>query len=121
MPSAPSGSSGKRPATARILRGRRACSTRRSRRCPPSTTRRGDARERPREPGDGGRMQRGRTVIGTTLGPYRLDRELGSGGMGAVYLATATDDAVGVRRGEQVAVKIVHSHLLERGGFFKRF
>lgn len=51
---------------------------------------------------------------GTSLGPYRIDRELGSGGMGKVYAATAPD-------GSTVALKVVHPHLLETPGFFKRF
>ena len=42
-------------------------------------------------------------------------------GQAAVYLATALEDAAGVKEGEKVAVKIVHPHLLERRGFFKRF
>jgi serine/threonine-protein kinase len=50
---------------------------------------------------------------GADLGPYRIDRELGSGGMGKVYAATGADGAV--------ALKIVHPHLLEMPGFFKRF
>jgi tetratricopeptide (TPR) repeat protein len=60
-------------------------------------------------------------VIGTRLGPYRLEKELGAGGMGAVWLATALEDATGVKAGAKVALKIVHPHLLERSGFFKRF
>jgi tetratricopeptide (TPR) repeat protein/predicted Ser/Thr protein kinase len=60
-------------------------------------------------------------VIGTTLGPYRLEKELGNGGMGSVYLATVLEDAAGLKTGAKVAVKIVHPHLLERSGFFKRF
>jgi len=38
---------------------------------------------------------------------------LGSGAMGAVYLAE--------RDGGRVALKILHSHLLERPGFLRRF
>jgi serine/threonine-protein kinase len=50
---------------------------------------------------------------GASLGPYRIDRELGAGGMGRVYAATGPDGVV--------ALKIVHPHLLEQPGFFKRF
>lgn len=44
-------------------------------------------------------------MIGTTLGPYRIDRELGSGGMGRVYAATGADGAA-------VALKVIHPHLV---------
>jgi tetratricopeptide (TPR) repeat protein len=49
----------------------------------------------------------------TSLGPYRIDRELGSGGMGKVYAATGPDGVV--------ALKVVHPHLIQTPGFFKRF
>lgn len=52
-------------------------------------------------------------MIGARLGPYQIGRELGSGGMGKVYAATGP---AGV-----VALKVVHAHLLETPGFFKRF
>ena len=52
-------------------------------------------------------------MIGASLGPYRIDRELGSGGMGKVYAASGPDGVV--------ALKVVHPHLLEQPGFFKRF
>jgi eukaryotic-like serine/threonine-protein kinase len=42
-------------------------------------------------------------VIGTRLGPYRVLREIGRGGMGAVYLATRDDD----QYRKEVAVKVV--------------
>jgi tetratricopeptide (TPR) repeat protein len=58
---------------------------------------------------------------GTTLGPYRIDRELGAGGMGKVYRATTTRKAAGLDVGATVALKVVHPHLLETDGFFKRF
>ena len=54
------------------------------------------------------------TMIGTTLGPYRIESEIGSGGMGRVFLAVTED---GARR----ALKIVHPQLLQTPGFFKRF
>ncbi|MHC4849764.1 MAG: hypothetical protein ACYTEG_15105, partial [Planctomycetota bacterium] len=53
-------------------------------------------------------------VIGQTLGPYRIEAELGSGGMGSVYLASAPPD-------QRRAVKILHPHLLESKGAFERF
>ena len=43
-------------------------------------------------------------MIGQQLGPYRIESELGSGGMGSVYLAG---------NGQRVALKILHPHLLE--------
>ncbi len=58
---------------------------------------------------------------GERLGPYLIDRELGSGGMGKVYAATVVGRALGLSVGDRVALKIVHPHLLETEGFFKRF
>ena len=51
------------------------------------------------------------SVAGRRLGPYRLLRELGRGGMGAVYLAER-DDRQYDRR---VAVKVLPAGLLNRG------
>ena len=53
-------------------------------------------------------------MIGTRLGPYLLQKELGSGGMGSVYLAVLKEDAAGLKEGAKVALKVVHPHLLER-------
>ena len=53
-------------------------------------------------------------MIGETLGQYRIESELGAGGMGTVWLARDPD-------GHPCAVKVIHSHLLESPGFFKRF
>ena len=47
------------------------------------------------------------------IGPYRIRRQLGVGGMGTVYLGE-TDEA-------EVAVKVIHPHLLQTPGYFKRF
>ncbi len=55
---------------------------------------------------------------GQSIGAYKVIRELGSGGMGRVYLASPRDSN---DENEAVAVKVVHRHLLERAGFFKRF
>jgi serine/threonine protein kinase/tetratricopeptide (TPR) repeat protein len=52
-------------------------------------------------------------VIGSQVGPFTIVSELGSGGMGTVYL--------GEGEGRKVAVKVVHPHLIATPGFFKRF
>jgi len=52
-------------------------------------------------------------VIGERLGPYRILSELGAGGMGTVYLAEGDEG--------KVALKVIHPHLVESGGIFKRF
>ncbi len=52
-------------------------------------------------------------MLGQELGPYTIDRELGSGGMGSVYRATCGD--------EVVALKIVHAHLLDTADAVERF
>jgi len=51
----------------------------------------------------------------THLGPYRLDSELGSGGMGIVY--SATDEKLN----REVAIKILHPHLLQNNELKERF
>jgi len=60
-------------------------------------------------------------VQGKELGPYRILSELGSGGMGKVYLAEAVEAAASLEPGQRIALKVVHPHLLETPGFFKRF
>ncbi|MGH7630564.1 MAG: tetratricopeptide repeat protein [Gemmatimonadales bacterium] len=51
------------------------------------------------------------SVAGGRLGPYRLVRELGRGGMGAVYLAERDDEQYDRR----VAIKVLPAGLLSRG------
>jgi serine/threonine protein kinase/tetratricopeptide (TPR) repeat protein len=55
------------------------------------------------------------------LGPFRIRRLLGRGGMAAVYLAEATRELDRVPKGELVAVKVIHSHLLAEERFVERF
>ena len=55
-------------------------------------------------------------IVGQTLdGKYRIERELGKGGMGAVYLATH----LGTER--PVAVKVIVPEFMERPEFVERF
>jgi len=60
-------------------------------------------------------------MLGTTLGPYRIQSELGAGGMGTVYAAEVVAPTPHVEVGTRVALKVIHDHLLETPGFFKRF
>ncbi|MEM8931298.1 MAG: serine/threonine-protein kinase [Acidobacteriota bacterium] len=52
---------------------------------------------------------------GAHLGPYRLDAEIGRGGMGVVYSATRDDDAFQ----RHVAVKVVRSERLHADGVWR--
>lgn len=60
-------------------------------------------------------------MLGQRLGPYEIVRELGAGGMGGVFAATAAEEAPGVARGDRVALKVVHPHPLGTEGFLPRF
>ncbi len=60
-------------------------------------------------------------MIGSRLGAYEILAELGSGGMGKVYQAQVAKAAAGLDAGTAVALKVIHGHLLETEGFFKRF
>lgn len=65
-----------------------------------------DDERRFRPPADAGASQpKGR--LGETVGGYKLDAELGHGGMGTVYLAHRTDGEFD----QQVALKVVSAHL----------
>jgi serine/threonine protein kinase/tetratricopeptide (TPR) repeat protein len=55
----------------------------------------------------------GTPLVGAAVGSWRLVAELGSGGMGTVFLAESG--------AERRAVKVLHPHLLARPGSFKRF
>src|SRR5271155_316539 len=50
-------------------------------------------------------------MMGDRMGPYRVLRTLGAGGMGEVYLAERAD----AEFEQQVAIKVVHSGAVGRG------
>src|SRR4030088_3392345 len=51
------------------------------------------------------------TMTGDRIGPYRVLRTLGVGGMGEVYLAERAD----AEFDQKVAIKVVHGGVLSRG------
>ena len=60
-------------------------------------------------------------LLGGTVGPCRLVAELGSGGMGTVYLGELLRPEYGLEAGARVAVKVVHPRLLETPDVIRRF
>ena len=53
--------------------------------------------------------------LGTDLGPYRIERVLGRGGMGVVYLAEQRE------LGRKVALKLLPDELAQDADFRARF
>jgi len=49
------------------------------------------------------------------IGPYKIERKIGAGGMGTVYLGTHTET------GEQAAIKVLPTMLAREPGFVARF
>ncbi|WP_460369945.1 serine/threonine-protein kinase, partial [Actinocorallia lasiicapitis] len=56
----------------------------------------------------------GDDLVGESIGPFRIERLLGQGGMGRVYLGVSVS-------GRRVAVKVVRPELADDPGFRKRF
>ncbi len=54
-------------------------------------------------------------MIPEKVGPYRIERKIGSGGMGTVYLGRHTET------GKEVAVKVLPASLAREDGFVLRF
>ncbi len=54
------------------------------------------------------------SLIGKEIGKYRITERLGQGGMAEVYLGIHT------HLDRKVAIKVLHSHLLEGGDFIAR-
>ncbi len=55
------------------------------------------------------------SLIGREIGKYRITERIGRGGMAEVYLGIHT------HLERQVAIKVLHGHLLESGDFIERF
>ena len=63
-------------------------------------------------------------MIGQQLGPYRIQSELGTGGMGRVYLADNGQEglpAEAPKERRRVALKVLHPHVLESSDALERF
>jgi serine/threonine-protein kinase len=58
-------------------------------------------------------------MVGTRLGKWVIDKELGQGGMGRVYLAH--EDPSPAPEGRQAAVKVLAPELAQESGFLQRF
>jgi hypothetical protein len=61
-------------------------------------------------------------MIGVKLGSWTLEKEIGSGGMGTVYLASRRSTSAGGEESlEQVAIKVMAPELAVDSGFLARF
>src|SRR3990172_12024478 len=95
-----------------------------SRRFPPSRRRRGP-RERTlpvvnRVPSEPERTSHW-SHLGDSIGPCRLVRELGAGGMGRVFLAELVADRPYAKAGTRVALKVLRPELLFEEATIRRF
>ena len=54
-------------------------------------------------------------MIGTIIGPYRVVRKLGAGGMGSVF------EAVHVTIERRVSIKVLHPEYAKNAEFAQRF
>ncbi len=61
------------------------------------------------------------TVPNRIMGPFRLEAELGAGGMGTIYRAVALLPVGDLRPGARAAVKVIHPHLVSTPGLVDRF
>jgi serine/threonine protein kinase len=59
--------------------------------------------------------------LGSRLGPYRIESELGAGGMGRVFRAIVEEPASGLGLGDRVALKVLHPGSLGSGDAATRF
>ena len=63
----------------------------------------------------------GRESSGATVGAYELLESIGEGGMGAVFRGRHRVPAMAARQGGEVAVKLLHTHLVGKDGTVERF
>jgi serine/threonine protein kinase len=59
--------------------------------------------------------------IGQTLGAYRLQERIGTGGMGTVLRGRHRSEIIAASQGGDVAIKVMHPHLVTKPEFEERF
>ena len=57
----------------------------------------------------------------SSIGSYDLYERIGEGGMGSVYRGRHRSSGIAQRQGGDVAIKVVHAHLLSKGDASERF